>query len=1192
MDDLPESESKYDYLYPRLEDPEFAKKITERKEFYDTRYDGTVGNVEELANKLCNMDFELAPHQMFVNNFLSSETPYNSLLLYHGLGSGKTCSAIGVAEEKRAYMKQMGITQRIMVIAAPNVQDNFRLQLFDERKLVEINGLWTIKSCAGNNFLREINPMSMKGLSKDKVIKQVRRIIDNSYLFMGYIEFANFIAKKMQVRAETLSESEIIKKSNAKLRKYFSNRLIIIDEVHNIRISDDKKEKRVALALYKLVKIVRKLRLLLLSATPMYNSYKEIVWLLNLMNINDNRDPVKINEIFNKDGTFKTSKEGEEIGKAKLMRKAIGYVSFVRGENPYTFPYRIWPKMFAKEKEFGVIPYPRIQLNGRALIQNMEVISLYLTSLGDYQQIGYNYIIERLQAGDFNVGNREMPDFSNMEAFGYTMLQRPLEALNIVYPDDRLGDADKKVDPRSLVGKAGLQRIMDITEGERIFQYKSDSTPRIFKLDNLRKYSGKMHDICESIMKSTGIVMVYSQYIDGGLVPLALALEELGFMRSSAHHDLFKKPPSDIKLDATTMQPGNLRSRTFKRAKYAMITGDKSLSPDNAEEMKLITSASNSRGHDVKVVLISQAAAEGLDFKFIRQVHVLEPWYNMNRIEQIIGRAVRTCSHKALPFKERNVQIYLHGSVMEDTNVEAADIYVYRLAELKAIQIGNVSRVLKECAADCILNASQRNFTEEIMDQIVEQRLSDGQTIQYPVGDKPYSVTCDYMKSCSYTCKPVAKIDSKDVRLDTFSEAFITMNNDKILQRIRDLFKEKHFYRKSELVSGINAARSYPRVQINASLTQLIGNNNEFITDKYGRYGTLKNIGDLYLFQPIELNDPYVSIKDRITPIEYKRPFVRINTAELKLDSSAVPSAAPSAAPSATSSAVPSAAPTVPLIDPAKSASKITLKKSSLSKKDNELHVNEVFSTIKKNYELALSTVEIKRGQSNWYSRFSRARIILNKLGVSNDLLNKFILQHIVDELLFSDKMKLLNSSEIIKDPLYDSLILYIKQNTLNGEDGLQGIILQEQGDLQIVVKRGEENWVKAEPEDYIELKPLISSLLEKYLPSDKILARFVGFIMDFKKKYRIFKVKDMFKPRHRGARCDQAGKGQSLRMLYDILLDDIDIPLNKEHQIVICILQEMFLRLYDEQKREERRWFLTPGIAALIKIETMRHSS
>ena len=65
------------------------------------------------------------------------------------------------------------------------------------------------------------------------------------------------------------------------------------------------------------------------------------------------------------------------------------------------------------------------------------------------------------------------------------------------------------------------------------------------------------------------------------------------------------------------------------------------------------------------------AGAEGLDFKFIRQVHILEPWYNMNRIEQIIGRAVRTCSHKDLPFIERNVQIYLYGTILEDKEKEA-----------------------------------------------------------------------------------------------------------------------------------------------------------------------------------------------------------------------------------------------------------------------------------------------------------------------------------------------------------------------------------------------------------------------------------------------------------------------------------------------------------------------------------------
>ena len=57
----------------------------------------------------------------------------------------------------------------------------------------------------------------------------------------------------------------------------------------------------------------------------------------------------------------------------------------------------------------------------------------------------------------------------------------------------------------------------------------------------------------------------------------------------------------------------------------------------------------------------------------------------MNRIEQIIGRAVRTCSHKDLPFSKRNVQIYLYGAILEDKNIEAVDLYIYRLAEIKAI---------------------------------------------------------------------------------------------------------------------------------------------------------------------------------------------------------------------------------------------------------------------------------------------------------------------------------------------------------------------------------------------------------------------------------------------------------------------------------------------------------------------------
>jgi hypothetical protein len=115
--------------------------------------------------------------------FLSFQTPYNSLLLYHGLGTGKTCSAISVAEEMRTYLNQLGISQRIIVVASPNVQENFKLQLFDERKLKLVDGLWNLRACTGNKYLKEINPMNMKGLSKEKVIKQVKRIINNPIYF-------------------------------------------------------------------------------------------------------------------------------------------------------------------------------------------------------------------------------------------------------------------------------------------------------------------------------------------------------------------------------------------------------------------------------------------------------------------------------------------------------------------------------------------------------------------------------------------------------------------------------------------------------------------------------------------------------------------------------------------------------------------------------------------------------------------------------------------------------------------------------------------------------------------------------------------------------------------------------------------------------------------------------------------------
>jgi hypothetical protein len=88
--------------------------------------------------------------------------------------------------------------KQIMLVASTNVQDNFRLQLFDERKLkraLDGNGSWTIEagSCIGNSLLKEINPMNDVGITAEKIISQANAIINNSYEFMGYTQLANQI---------------------------------------------------------------------------------------------------------------------------------------------------------------------------------------------------------------------------------------------------------------------------------------------------------------------------------------------------------------------------------------------------------------------------------------------------------------------------------------------------------------------------------------------------------------------------------------------------------------------------------------------------------------------------------------------------------------------------------------------------------------------------------------------------------------------------------------------------------------------------------------------------------------------------------------------------------------------------------------------------------------------------------------
>ena len=1225
-EDLKKNANEYDFLYPSLNDPQFNVKIAERKEFNDSVYDGDIyPDIAKQAELLCNSEFELAPHQHFVRNFLSFQTPYNSLLLYHGLGSGKTCSAISVAEEMRDYIMQMGLSSQIMIVASPNVQSNFKTQLFDERKLKLVDGLWNIRTCTGNKFLKEINPMNMKGLTRENVIKQINRLIDTYYYFFGYIEFANYINKKSAIDDPTMTdEKKIAAIRKNKLRKIFNNRLIIIDEVHNIRMTEDNKDKRVADELTKLIKHVNTLRLLLLSATPMFNSYKEIIWLINLMNMNDRRATLESKEVFNADGTFRVSASGEEIGRELLERKATGYISFVRGENPYTFPYRIWTKEYAPAQTFPAKTYPSRQLNGTTpLVQPIEHLSLYIVENGTYQQRGYNYIIQRLRAGQ--IGNyKQMPSMENIETFGYTMLQQPIEALNIIYPDERLKEG-ATFNSLELVGAEGLKRIMTYTEDPSThargnFDYPPQTLTnygRLFAPNEIGKYSGKYKTICDRILASKGVILIYSQYIDAGLVPLVLALEECGFMRAGNGRSLFKnKPPP---LTGAVKPIYN---------KYVMITGDKGFSPNPAEDIKMATDDDNVNGEKVKVVLISQTGAEGLDLKFIRQVHILEPWYNMSRIEQIIGRAVRTCSHKALPFLQRNVEIYLYGSLSVNTSEgtgtnaaeeETADLYLYRLAEIKAIQIGKVSRVLKEISIDCILNQAQLNFSEEHLaaNKVLPMTLELGSGIilpNYKIGDKPFSAICDYMESCSYTCRPNKDLKELvgDAKLDTYNEDFIMMNNDKLIYKIKQLMKERFFYRKKDLVVLLNVLKPYPLVQINAALHQLVEDKNEYVTDKYGRLGNLINIADLYLFQPLELKNTRVSIRERSIPLEVKHDKLAIKIPkELKLNEAIInikdvrgqaqqvqaqQVQAQQVQAQQVQAQQQQQIPTEQEIPTEQAQEQIPTEQaeieSELPAAENE-NLKSVYSLIEEKFSMATSLQKITKGEKNWYMFCHIGTELLKQNGLSEASLQQLIAEHICDEFSFYEFMLLLNEvSKPINTAAPPNLRVplkhinaYINRQILTGKNGLKGILWKNNGKLTTVVKQAAEPWHIGESED---IKDLSEVVLKKKTDLLTHLNSIMGFMNNFKQEnYVVFKTKNINNPRDLGARCDQnSNKSKAIDILNAIIEENmystkLDIP-----QKGICILQELYLRSFEKTQKNKKHWFLSPPEAELTNIE------
>lgn len=745
----------------------------------------SIETLQELRNDMCmnaKDEFKLQSHQRFLRRVLSPDSPLRNLLMVHGTGVGKTCTAIQVAEEY--ILRPEFQDKKVLVIASRAVEDNFRTQLFDMTRVYIDEAAKTISSqqCTGRRYLdmllrAEAEPRNWNDPEvRARLERLADRIINEFYEFSGYISFGRLLegtGKDIEERIPWIKQT-------------FSNRLIIIDEAHNIREpSEEGGVKGITTTLENIIKHAEGVVLVLLTATPMFDSYDEILYYMNLFLWNDRKQPMKsrlkASNMFFPDGSVKA----EEVFRTWCQN----YVSYVKGESFLTFPFRLPPPHPATPLEVG--------FDGVKIVDKLK----YLTLVESKAQ-----------------GNQ-------------------LEVLR----KGRKGERDALMLPTIAVLPKKFEDVFKRTKKQ--YEYVADP---VLKPENLPGVSAKFANIIDILSRSTGISLVYSNYKQLGAELFAMALEEHGYRPATG--------------DTLLVNPGESDGKN----KYMLLTGD---TPDSelSSLMQLVKSSKNRNGEKVRVIITTPAVSEGVDFRYIRQVHILDPWWNMSRMEQVAGRAMRTCSHALLPFDEQNCTVYYHV-VRTGDGRECFDEYTYRTkVEAKAIKIAKVRKVLAESAMDCPLQNSVNTLPDAWKRVEVIQKRSErdgaNESAPYYLADllaPTFNDSPDVMK-CEVTD---GKKDDNRVRpLSTYLDV-----RDEILTKLGKLFIDKPIWERTQLLA---AMKGYAEDVVLYNLQQAISTGYRF-KDSFNRSSILESKGDLYALAPAGV--PNKTLLERTTEPPVARP--------------------------------------------------------------------------------------------------------------------------------------------------------------------------------------------------------------------------------------------------------------------------------------------------------------------------------
>ncbi|CAH6421483.1 DEAD/SNF2 helicase [uncultured virus] len=603
---------------------------------------------------------ELRRYQLFLAQYLDFSSPYRDILIYHGLGSGKTSTSINVYN---------------ILYNSSSAWNVFLL----------------IKASLKGSWLDELK----KWLEKDEYEFRYQNI-----LFIHYDSpFAdrNFM--------DAIKNVDSAKKS-----------LYVIDEAHNfmrnvysnINSTKGKRAQRIYDYIIQDKRENPDTRVILLSGTPSINSPFELALLFNLLR--PGVFPKSENE-FNHH--FISSTAGyrtiNKNNKNLFQRRIMGLVSYYIGATPDLYATKTIQYVDVKMSDYQEDIYNFFEEIEEKLAMKMRLRGLGAsTTYKSYTRQAANFVFppisqringeDRPRPSKFRITEREAEkllegqDISKSDKDNLTNVAKYKEAM-----DAYINGMDSDLYSRDSADKTSGHTIMKdleifINKYKGNFKEFNEGEKIKSSLYNLMYMcSAKMVNIIFNIMISKGPVLVYSNYVHmEGLQMLKMYLKYFGFYNYMESKELVEG-----------------------RVGYIEFHGGIKDIAERYRGMKVFNQSNNKYGEFLKIILVSSAGAEGLNLMNVRQIHIMEPYWNEVRINQLIGRGIRQCSHRDLPMEERHVNVYRYKSVKTKTDKWTTDQYIEDVARTKDSLIQSFLDAMKEVAVDCALDKNHNMLAQE-----------------------------------------------------------------------------------------------------------------------------------------------------------------------------------------------------------------------------------------------------------------------------------------------------------------------------------------------------------------------------------------------------------------------------------------------------------------------------------------------